>query len=330
MENGKINQILAPGGSLEMVKSVLKAGADMVYVGLKGFSRRNFQYELTYNEIKDAVIIANDYNAKIILACNITIPKEKRQYIIDSINKLYYKLNIYDFILEDYYLILYTNCLPKANIWASVASNISTDRDIIRYKALGCGYMCATSDLYSIEEIKQFNNNCKKHNIISEVFLTANLCPRGPMRCPLVKIFMEVTDKKIKYNGKLTKQLGYNDLSGHCYRWCNKPKKEIQKLLQKHFPQCMIDQIIHYIHKGAVNKYYAHYGKNLETILSLGIDILKISGREYTPELSAKITKTYRYLIDYWTMYNKIPVNESNEFIKKINHYNFSMGTEKV
>lgn len=327
MENGKVNQILAPGGSLKMVKMVLEAGADMVYVGLKGFSRRSFMYELTYNEIKKAVSIANNYNKKIVLACNVTIPKENRPDIINLINKLYYKLNICTFILEDYHLILHTSCLPKTNVWASVASNISTNRDIIRYKALGCNQMCATSDLYSLEEIKQFNKNCKQHNIKSEVFLTANLCPRGPERCPLSQIFMEVTTKKIQREGNLIKQLGYGDLSGHCYRWCSKSKSKIQKLLQNHYSQCIIDQIIHYIHYGAVNKYYAHHGKILEKILSFEIDVLKISGREYVPELSAKITRTYKNLIDHFTIYGNVP---SNKFIEEINTSKFSLGIEKV
>jgi putative protease len=326
MENGN-NQLLAPGGNIKMVKMVLEAGADMVYVGLKGFSRRNFQYELTYNEIKEAILITKDYNAKIILACNITIPKEKRQIIINLITKVY-EIGIYDFILEDYHLILYTGCLPNTNIWASVACNISTDRDIIRYKALGCNHICSTSDLYSIEEIETFNKNCKKHNIKNEVFLHANLCPRGPMRCPLIQIFME--DDIIKRNGSLTKQMGIADLSGHCFRWCSKSKEQIQKLLQKKYSQCIIDKIIYYIHEGSPNKYYTHYGKTLKEILNLKIDVLKISGREYKPELSAKITETYRYIIDYWTMYNEIPLDKSNEFLKNINNHKFSLGSEIV
>src|SRR3990172_8185942 len=39
-------ELLASGGTVEMVRVVLDSGADAVYVGAKGWSRRRAQYEM--------------------------------------------------------------------------------------------------------------------------------------------------------------------------------------------------------------------------------------------------------------------------------------------
>ena len=44
-------ELLASGGTPEMVRAVLDNGADAVYVGAKGWSRRRAQYEMDDDQI---------------------------------------------------------------------------------------------------------------------------------------------------------------------------------------------------------------------------------------------------------------------------------------
>lgn len=66
-------ELLAPGGSLEMVKTLIDNGADIVYVGALGLSRRHPKYELNHRDIEKASSIARKNNVKIIVAWNLDI-----------------------------------------------------------------------------------------------------------------------------------------------------------------------------------------------------------------------------------------------------------------
>ena len=59
-----MTELLSPGGSLEMVRAAVRAGADSVYVGPLGWSRRESQYELTHRDVDEAHRIAHDDGAR--------------------------------------------------------------------------------------------------------------------------------------------------------------------------------------------------------------------------------------------------------------------------
>jgi U32 family peptidase len=68
--------LLAPGGSPEAVAAVLAAGADAVYIGLRGWSRGGARSELEWPEIQAAARLADGHGAELQVALN-TIPRPR-------------------------------------------------------------------------------------------------------------------------------------------------------------------------------------------------------------------------------------------------------------
>jgi putative protease len=70
--------LLAPGGSPEAVVAALDAGADAVYVGLRGWSRGGARSELEWPEIAAAARLADARGAELQVALN-TIPRPREE-----------------------------------------------------------------------------------------------------------------------------------------------------------------------------------------------------------------------------------------------------------
>jgi putative protease len=52
-------ELLAPAGNIPMVEAVVSSGANAIYVGPRGWSRRRDQFELSDDEVRAAVEIAH-------------------------------------------------------------------------------------------------------------------------------------------------------------------------------------------------------------------------------------------------------------------------------
>src|SRR5713101_3008020 len=80
--------LLAPAGSLKAVSAALEAGADAVYVGLKGWSRGGARRELDWDELVAAQREVASTGRKLRVAVN-TIPKpQERSRLFERIPAL--------------------------------------------------------------------------------------------------------------------------------------------------------------------------------------------------------------------------------------------------
>src|SRR5205809_656804 len=80
--------LLAPAGSPDALATALEAGADAVYVGLKGWSRGGARGELDWDELQAAARLADASGAELQVALN-TIPKPReRELLLAEIPRL--------------------------------------------------------------------------------------------------------------------------------------------------------------------------------------------------------------------------------------------------
>jgi putative protease len=338
-----MTQLLCPGGTLDMVKEVFNVGADHVYVGAKGFSRRKFDYELDDVEIDDAIKIAKDHDKKISVAINTTIPDQfypsLHQRIERWINSgidgvIVQKLDIMDYIHKKY---------PEVNVIASTACNIKTKQDIIKYKLHGAKQIIASSDLCTCDDVSKFKDCCDQVGVKSEVFLHSNMCPRGiydtkEERCPFIRAFkpeisrISTTEEYVDCFGNvITKQMGFPDQSGFCFRWCAKTDEEREEILKKYNTPKEKIEALNKLACNSPNRYYAITGHDLEEYLKLNFHMLKIAGREYATRVAVNIVKCYRTLIDC-ILEGKYTENfrKCESYLRKINDVPFSMAKDNM
>ena len=328
-----MNELFCPGGSIEMVEAVFGAGADHVYVGAKGFSRRKFAFELDDMEIAKALDfgpISVAINTSIGASHYHSLTARLERWVAYGVSGvIVQKTDIMKYIMEKY---------PRLNIIASVACDIQTKEDIIKYAECGAKQVVASSDLHTYEQVKQFKEWCDEVGVKSEVFLHANLCPRGifdtyETKCPYIRAFkpeledISFREKYIDDDGNiLTKNMGFPDQSGFCFRWCAKTPDERKEIADKH--DINIDELEVFA-KENPNRYFAISGRELEKYLSIGIDTLKISGREYDTMISANIVKCYRTVIDSMINGKESPnVRRYEKYIENLNTVPFSLSKD--
>ena len=80
--------LLAPAGSPGAVMAALQAGADAIYVGLKGWSRGGAKGELSAEELLDALGASHARGRQLQVAIN-TIPRQReRRYLVERVEEL--------------------------------------------------------------------------------------------------------------------------------------------------------------------------------------------------------------------------------------------------
>jgi len=164
--------IVAPAGNYEKLEAAIKAGANEVYFGLKGFGARRNNQNLNIQEILDGIDYAHLRGVKTLLTLN-TIMKDV------EIDSAYYNISrIYEHgidavIVQDLGFVKFLKeNFPELTIHGSTQMTVANHVEANKLKELGLSRVVLAREL-SFEEIKSIK---EKTDIELEIFVSGSLC----------------------------------------------------------------------------------------------------------------------------------------------------------
>ena len=262
-------ELLAPAGTLNAFTAAISAGADAVYLGGKHFNMRVHKndFNLTDEELKNAVTFAHNHGAKLYITLNNLISSEE---ILPLKDYLYFleKIQPDALIVQDLAVIQLVNQLGlKLPIHGSVMMNVNNIPAVEFLQNFGVKRIVLGREL-SLKDVEFIKNAT---GIEVEYFVHGDMCIAVSGQC--------------NHSGVIFGQSGSR---GRCLKPCRWEWKFIDESTHE-----IIDDTSH---KTALNDMCML--RNIPDMIQAGVDSFKIEGRMRPPEFIARITSAYRKVID--------------------------------
>lgn len=287
-----MTELLSPGGTMEMVREALKAGADSVYVGPLGWSRREAAYELPHHQIHEVIQMAHDRGAKLRVALNADIEETDHAEMMRKV-EAYAGWGVDGFIVKTPGAMRAVHSrFPEITIHASVGCNVRDRAAMQRIKEAGATQFVASTALSTYERIAALKRTADEVGVGVELLIHSNRCVTGVGGCRLYDYFAPYFEEEVVHDSDgatRVKLIGNPDKGGVCYRPCL--GTHVPEIAEK-FPA----KVLTYLERSN-NEIYALL-EDVPRYIALGVTTLKIQGREYPPQLIAELTRIYRRLID--------------------------------
>lgn len=272
-------ELLASGGTVEMARVVLDNGADAVYVGAKGWSRRRAQYEMDDDEVIASARYARSLGKILRVAFN-TLPSSSEVPLLLAKAERFVGAGIRDFILTDVGAMrALAERFPGVQIHASIGCTIVNAEDARFYKEAGATQV-VTECRMDREEMRKIRQEV---GVGVEVLVHATTCYTYLGRCTMSSYTRQ--EWRFDEEGK-NHFLGSPNRGGLCYRVCltewdqrgEDGSVEAGRIVLPNLAYFLVDDI--------------------PALIDLGVSTIKIQGREYSVPLVGNMVRFYRDLID--------------------------------
>ena len=291
--------LLAPAGSRHTVAAALEAGADAVYVGLKGFSRGGARRELGWDDLVAARREVASAGRKLQVAVN-TIPKlRERACLFERVPALL-DLGIDEVIVNDVgILAALRRRFPDLRLTASIGCGAQTVADAAYLRDLGAHAVVlpgtvSPAEMREIRSVPGISLEMMLHMVEEFVLLGKCSMPSylhlkpspAPALCP-----PQENGAGEAPEGALLglRQIGSMKRGGigACFRICQQSWELYaggRRVDARLFPSRQISRV------AEVNAY-----------AESGVDVLKLQGRSLPIELLSPLVRRYREAIDAGT-----------------------------
>ncbi|MBI3988338.1 MAG: U32 family peptidase [candidate division NC10 bacterium] len=273
-------KLLAPGGTLEMAYAVLEEGAEAVYVGAFGWSRRSYQLDLKDEEIKELNGFARTLQREVKVAIN-AMPGPTEMRLLLKKAEQYMDWGVSGLLMSDPGCIVEVRRhFPTLGIHTSVGCGLTNREDIRFYKDLGANFVILPYRL-TPEEVKAIKEELE---VGLEVFLFQPL--QGGLVCPGKCIMSSFLVYKEWSDETEDGFIGSANRGARgCSRVCQAgweftlPHEDTsKKTTLRSDPAFMLWEVPGYI--------------------KAGVEYLKIQGRERSLDLVRDLVRFYRGLVD--------------------------------
>ena len=272
-------EILAPAGNLEMAIAALDAGADAVYPGPKGWSRRTMEQEVTDEDIEAMIHHANKTNKKVKVVMN-TYPAPFEMPIFIEKVKKFYDMGASGFIVTDVGIVkMIRKMCPDTEIHVSIGAGVSNATEVKFFADAGADVIVLPFrwDTHDFEQVQKISD-IKLEAFLYNTIKTGKICPGN---C-IMSSFFQYRDW-FDEEGKKNDHGSANRGSKECYRICQVPweinnNADDSKSILKQDTNLIQEQLTDFV--------------------KLGVDVYKISGRERPIEMICKVIRFYRKAID--------------------------------
>lgn len=285
-------ELLAPAGTLDMVRGALEQGADSIYVGPLGWSRREARYELQHHDVREAVHMAHENGSKIRVALNADIELGDHPDMMRKVEG-YAKWGVDGFIMKTpAAMAVVHDRFPEITIHASVGCNVRSRKRMQEVKEAGASQFVASTALNTFDRIAALKSTADEVGIGVELLIHSNRCVTGVGGCRLYDYFAPYFEEEIVHDSDgshRVKLIGNPDKGGVCYRPC----------LGTHIPEIaerFPGSVLTYLEKS--NNEIYQLLDDIPRYMALGVTTVKIQGREYPTEVIGELTRLYRRLVD--------------------------------
>lgn len=272
--------LMAPGGTEEMARAVLDEGADAVYVGVMGWSRRGAIFEMSDDQIRRVVDHAAARGKEVRIVVN-TMPSSTEIPMFVERVRQYAGWGVRGFMVSDVGCMrLLRAQVPAAQVHTSVGCGITNVEDVRFLAEQGASYVVLPYRL-SVNEIAEITSST---GVGIEVFLFKT--PSGGKICPGKCMMSSYFSFRRELDAQ-GKDLFYGSASrgGDCLRVCQTNwrldaggSSLLDDLTIKGNPALWLDELPDY--------------------LGAGVNCLKVPGRDRSVGLVRDITRLYRRAVE--------------------------------
>lgn len=272
--------LLAPGGTVEMACACIDEGADVVYVGPLGWSRRPYESELSDEEIRTVVAHAAAGGAQVRVVLN-TFPSPFDMGRFAANVERYAAWGVSGFIVTDPgAIVLVRRLLPDTFIHVSIGSGITSAWDTAFYRDLGADVIILPYR-WGEAEVRAARD---ASDVGLEVFLfetvqTGKICPG---KC-IMSSYLKFRDW-LEAEGERPFHGSANRGAKECYRVCQtqwdfrRADQAPERVKLRRDARLMLEQ--------------------LPRLVALGVECFKLSGRERPTSMIRDLVRFYRKVLD--------------------------------